>query len=262
MISELAQVHPEAKLAENVSVEAFAVIEKDVVIGEGTRVASHAIICDGARVGKNCTIHPGAVVSGEPQDLKFEGEITTTEIGDNTVIREYATISRGTKDKLKTVIGSNVLIMAYVHVAHDCVVGDNCILANSVQVAGHCTIEDWAIIGGTTAIHQFCSVGKHAMVAGGALLGKDVPPFALTTRTPCGFSSVNTIGLRRRGYSNEQIRNIQEIYKGLFQEGKNVTQGIEWIENNIKESKEKRDILNFISNSARGVIRPVKEELS
>ncbi|BDD08975.1 acyl-[acyl-carrier-protein]--UDP-N-acetylglucosamine O-acyltransferase [Fulvitalea axinellae] len=259
MISELAQIHPDAKIASGVVIEPFAIVQADVVIGEGTWVGSHAVICDGARIGKNCKIHPGAVISGEPQDLKFAGEITTAEIGDNTVIREYVTISRGTTDKMKTVIGSNVLLMAYVHVAHDCEIGDHCILANSTQVAGHVTIGEWAIVGGTTAIHQFVTIGRHAMIAGGAKVGKDIPPYILTSRTPCGFSSVNIIGLRRRGFSNEQIRAIQDVYKALYAEGKNISQAIEAAQD-LADSEFKTEIFDFAKNAPRGVIRPVKED--
>ncbi|WP_309943432.1 acyl-ACP--UDP-N-acetylglucosamine O-acyltransferase [Aureibacter tunicatorum] len=260
MISPLANVHPDAKVAEGVVVEPFAVIHKDVEIGEGTWIGSHTVICDGARIGKKCEVHPGAVISGVPQDLKFEGEVTTCEIGDNTIIRECVTISRGTKDKLKTVIGNNVLLMAYVHVAHDCIIGDRCIVANAVQIAGHCTINEWAIIGGTTAIHQFVTIGKHAMVAGGARLGKDVPPYVLTTRVPAGFAGVNTLGLRRRGFSNDKIREIQEVYKAFYEEGRNITQSISFVEENVVSSEVRDEILAFIKGSDRGVLRLVKED--
>ena len=262
MISNLAQIHPEAKIGKNVTVEAFALVDKDVVIGDNTWVGTGAVIRDGARIGKNCQVHTGAVVSSVPQDLKFGGEYTTAEIGDDTIIREYVTISRGTSDKLKTVVGSNVLLMAYVHIAHDCEIGDHCILANAVQVAGHVKIQDWTIIGGTTAIHQFVTIGRHAMVAGGARIGKDIPPYVITTRVPCGYAGVNTIGLRRRKFDVDRIRRIQDVYKVLYQEGRNVSQSISFVEDTVVESEERNEILEFIKKSHRGIIRPVKEDFT
>jgi UDP-N-acetylglucosamine acyltransferase len=205
MNHSLSRVHPEAKIAEGVSIESFVTIEKDVEIGENTWIGPNVVIMDGARIGKNCKIYPGAVISGPPQDLKFKGEITTAEIGDNTIIREYVTLNRGTASKGKTVIGSNCLVMAYVHIAHDCIIGNNVIIVNSVGLAGEIEIGDWAIIGGMTAVHQFVRIGTHAMVGGGSLVRKDIPPFVKASREPLSYVGVNSIGLRRRQYSNEKI---------------------------------------------------------
>ncbi|MFM6953398.1 MAG: acyl-ACP--UDP-N-acetylglucosamine O-acyltransferase, partial [Sphingobacteriaceae bacterium] len=184
MIQPLAYIHPQAKIAENVVIEPFVTIHKDVVIGEGTWIGSNVTIMNGARIGKNCRIFPGAVISAVPQDLKFGGEDTLVVIGDNTTIRECVTINRGTSDRKETRVGSNVLLMAYTHIAHDCVVGNNCILANGVQLAGHITVDDFAIIGGMTAVHQFVSIGAHVMVSGGSLVRKDVPPYTKAGREP------------------------------------------------------------------------------
>ena len=205
----LAFIHPEAKIAENVIVDPFATIEKDVVIGEGTHIYSHAVVMDGARIGKNCRIFPGAVIAGIPQDLKFHGEESVAIIGDNTTIRECATINRGTESKGETRVGSNTLIMAYTHVGHDSVVGNNCIVANSTQIAGEVTIDDFAVIGGASAVHQFSKIGCHAMVQGGSLVGKDIPPYVTAGRLPLSFAGLNSIGLRRRGFSNDTISAIQ-----------------------------------------------------
>jgi len=197
MNQPLSYIHPEAKIAQNVVIEPFTTIYKNVEIGEGTWIGPNVTIMEGARIGKNCKIFPSAVISSIPQDLKFEGEDTLTIIGDNTVIRECVTISRGTKDKFKTVVGNNCLLMAYVHIAHDCVVGNNCIIANAVQVAGHVHIDDYAIISGTSAIHQFCRIGSHVMISGGSLVRKDVPPFTKAGREPLSYCGINSIGLRR-----------------------------------------------------------------
>ncbi len=215
----LANVHPEAVIGNNVVIEPFATIQKDVVIGDGSWIGPNAVICEGARLGKNVKVYPGASVSSVPQDLKFAGEKTETFIGDNTVIRESVTISRGTADKHKTVIGKNCLLMAYVHVAHDCIIGNNCIFANAVQVAGHVVIEDWAIIGGASALHQFVKVGAHVMLSGGSLVRKDVPPYTKAAREPLTYAGVNSVGLRRRGFAAEKINEIQEIYRYIFLKG-------------------------------------------
>jgi UDP-N-acetylglucosamine acyltransferase len=255
MNQPLAYIHPSAKIASNVVVEPFVTIHKNVEIGEGTWIGSHVCIMEGARIGKNCKIFPGAVISGPPQDLKFEGEDTTAEIGDNTTIREFVTISRGTKDKYKTKVGSDCLIMAYVHIAHDCVVGDHCILANSVQVAGHVEIDDYAIIGGVTAIHQFVKIGSHVMIAGGSLIRKDVPPFIKAGRDPLAYMGINSIGLRRRGFSNEKISEVQEIYRIIYLQGNNNTKALEKIELELPPSKERDIITRFLASSERGIIR-------
>jgi len=251
----LANVHPEAKIGNNVIIEPFATVQKDVVIDDGCWIGPNAIIWDGARLGKNVKIFPAASVSSVPQDLKFAGETTETFIGDNTVIRECVTISRGTTDKFKTIIGKNCLLMAYAHVAHDCVIGNNCILANAVQVAGHVTIDDWAIISGASAVHQFVKVGAHVMLSGGSLVRKDVPPFTKAAREPLAYAGVNTIGLRRRGFTSDKINEIQDIYRFVFLKGLNNTKALEVVENEIAQSKERDYILDFIRTSERGIIK-------
>jgi UDP-N-acetylglucosamine acyltransferase len=251
----LANVHPEAKIGNNVIIEPFATVQKDVTIDDGSWIGPNAIIWDGSRLGKNVKVYPGASVSSIPQDLKFSGEKTETHIGDNTVIREYVTISRGTTDKFKTVIGKNCLLMAYVHVAHDCMIGNNCILVNTVQVAGHVTIEDWAIIGGASALHQFVKVGAHVMLSGGSLVRKDVPPFTKAAREPLAYAGINTVGLRRRGFTSEKITEIQEIYRYIFLKGMNNKKALEAIENSIAASEERDYILNFIKSSERGIMK-------
>ena len=251
----LANVHPEAKIGNNVIIEPYATVQKDVVIDDNSWIGPTAIIWDGARLGKNVKVYPGASVSSVPQDLKFAGEKTETFIGDNTVIREAVTISRGTTDKFKTVIGKNCLLMAYVHVAHDCIIGNNCVLVNTVQVAGHVTIEDWAIIGGASALHQFVKVGAHVMLSGGSLVRKDVPPFTKAAREPLAYAGVNTIGLRRRGFTSEKILEIQEIYRYMFLKGTNNTKAIEMVEREVPQSEERDYILDFIRTSERGIMK-------
>jgi UDP-N-acetylglucosamine acyltransferase len=255
MNQPLAYVHPDAKLAQNVVVEPFSVIQKDVEIGEGTWIGPNVTIFEGARIGKNCKIFPGAVISAVPQDLKFNGEYTTVEIGDNSVIRECVTINRGTVHKHKTVIGKNCLLMAYVHIAHDCILGDNVILANSVQLAGHINLGDFAFIGGTSAVHQFVNIGTHAMIAGGSLVRKDVPPFIKAAREPLSYAGVNSIGLRRRGFENEKIEEIQEIFRILYLSGLNNAAAIDKIELELSATLERDIIINFVRTSERGIIK-------
>lgn len=255
MNQPLAYIHPEAKIADNVVIEPFATIHKDVEIDEGTWIGSNVTIMEGARIGKNCKIFPGSVISGVPQDLKFAGEKTTAEIGDNTIIRECVTISRGTVDQHKTYIGSNCLIMAYVHIAHDCQINDRVILANCVQLAGHVMVDDFAIIGGSTAVHQFVKIGAHVMVAGGSLVRKDVPPFVTAAREPLSYAGINSIGLRRRGFSNEKINEIQEIYRIIYLRGKNNSKALDNIQMEMPSSKERDEIVNFVRNSDRGVMK-------
>ncbi|GET33042.1 acyl-[acyl-carrier-protein]--UDP-N-acetylglucosamine O-acyltransferase [Prolixibacter bellariivorans] len=255
MKQPLAYVHPEAQIAENVVIEPFTTVDKDVVIGEGSHIGPNVTILPGTRIGKNCKISPGAVIGGEPQDLKFQGEYTTVEIGDNTTIREYVTINKGTSAKGKTVVGSNCLIMAYVHIAHDCVVGDNVILVNYTGLAGEVFVDDFAILGGYTAVHQFCHIGKHVMLSGGSLVRKDVPPYIKAGREPLSYVGVNSIGLRRRGYTNEKIREVQEIYRLIYQKGYNNTQALEVIEAELPASRERDDILLFVKDSKRGIIK-------
>ncbi|MDN5202595.1 acyl-ACP--UDP-N-acetylglucosamine O-acyltransferase [Fulvivirgaceae bacterium BMA10] len=258
MNQPLAYIHPQAKIARNVVIEPFSTIHKNVEIDEGTWIGSNVTIMEGARIGKNVKIYPGAVVSSIPQDLKFDGEETTTEVGDNTVIREFVTVSRGTIDKHKTVIGKNCLLMAYVHIAHDCIVGNNCILANAVQLAGHVNIDNWAIIGGSSAVHQFVKIGAHVMISGGSLVRKDVPPYTKAAREPLSYSGINSIGLRRRNFKNEKIQEIQEIYRNIYLKGLNNSKALDIIELEMPPSKERDEILNFIKNSDRGIMKGYK----
>ena len=255
MISKLAHIDDRATIGEGVHIDPFTMIHEDVVIGEGTWIGSNVTIYPGARIGKNCKIFPGAVIAAVPQDLKFQGEASTVEIGDNTTIRECVTISRGTLDKMTTQVGSNCLLMAYVHIAHDCIVGDNVILANAVQVAGHVTIDDWAIVGGSSAIHQFVKIGMHSMISGGSLVRKDVPPFTKAAREPLSYAGVNSLGLRRRGFSSETISQIQEVYRYLFLNSLNNSRALEEIEINLPATKERDEIVNFIRSSERGVMK-------
>jgi len=255
MHQPLAFIHTNSKIARNVVIEPFVTIEKDVEIGSGTWIGSNVTIMEGARIGKNCRIFPGAVISAIPQDLKFEGEKSLTIIGDNCTIRECATINRGTSASGKTIVGNNCLIMAYAHIAHDCVIGDNCVIVNSVALGGHVTIGDYAIIGGLSAIHQFVSVGKHAMVSGGSLVRKDVPPYIKAAREPLSFVGINSIGLRRRGFSDDKIKEIQAIFRILFQNNNNNTQALLKIETEINASPERDEIISFVQNSGRGIMK-------
>lgn len=255
MNQPLAYVHPQAKIARNVVIEPFVTINKNVEIGEGTWIGSNVTIMEGARIGKNVRIFPGAVISAIPQDLKFDGEETTAEIGDNTTVREFVTINRGTQSNNKTVVGKNCLLMAYVHIAHDCVIGDNCILANAVNLAGHINIDDYAIVGGLSAVHQFVNIGAHVMISGGSLVRKDVPPFTKAARDPLSFVGINSIGLRRRGYSAEKINEIQDIYRIIFNKNLNVSQAIAYIEAEMPATPERDEILSFVSGSSRGIMK-------
>lgn len=255
MNQPLAYVHPRAKIAKNVVIEPFTTIDKDVVIGEGTWIGPNVTIMEGARIGKNCYIFPGSVIAAVPQDLKFNGEESTAVIGDNTTIRECVTINRGTSSRGKTVIGKNCLIMAYSHVAHDCVVGDHCVFSNNSTLAGHITVGDHVILAGMTAVHQFCSIGSHAFVAGGSLVRKDIPPFAKAAREPISYVGVNSVGLRRRGFSTEKIREIQNIYRILYQKSYNNTQAVQIIEAEMEISAERDEILQFIRDSQRGIMK-------
>lgn len=251
----LANIHPDAKIGKNVTIEAFATIQADVVINDDCWIGPNAVIWNGARLGKGVRVYPGASVSSIPQDLKFAGEKTETFIGDNTVIREYVTVSCGTSDKYKTVIGKNCLLMAYVHVAHDCIIGDNCILVNAVQLAGHVEVDDWAIIGGASALHQFVKIGAHVMISGGSLVRKDVPPYVKAAREPLAYAGVNTVGLRRRGFTSEKISEIQEIYRYIFMKGMNNSKALEELERKMPETEERDAIINFIRNSERGIMK-------
>ena len=255
MKQPLAYIHPAAKIASNVVIDPFVTIDKNVEIGEGTRIGSNVTILEGARIGKNCTIFPGAVISAIPQDLKFKGEETVAIIGDNTTLRECVTVNRGTASKGKTVVGSNCLIMAYCHIAHDCVIGNNVIMSNATQVAGEVVIDDYAVVGGGALIHQFCHVGSHVMLQGGALVNKDIPPYVKVGRNPISYAGTNSIGLRRRGFTNETICEIQEIYRYLYLSGLNNSDAVERIEAELPASKERDEIIMFVRNSQRGIIR-------
>lgn len=255
MNQPLAYVHPQAKIAKNVVIEPFVNIEKNVIVGEGTWIGSNVTIMEGARIGKNCKIFPGAVISAIPQDLKYDGEETLVKIGDNTTIREFVTINKGTKANMETIVGNNCLLMAYVHIAHDCIVGDNVILANGATLAGHIEIQDWAIIGGLAAVHQFVQVGRHAMISGGGMARKDVPPYTKAGREPLSYVGINSIGLRRRGFTPEQINQIQEIYRIIYLKNKNVSQAVNFIEATIPATPERDEILTFIARSTRGIMR-------
>jgi UDP-N-acetylglucosamine acyltransferase len=255
MNQSFANIHPEAKIAEGVKIEPFATIGADVIIGEGSYVGPSACILPGTRIGKNCKIFPGAVIGGDPQDLKFKGEYTTVEIGDNTIIREYVTVHKGTAARNKTVIGKNCLIMAYVHVAHDCFIGNNVIISSYTGLAGEVIIDDYAILGGQSGVHQFCHIGKHVMLSGGALVRKDVPPYIKAGREPLSYAGVNSIGLRRRDFSNETICQIQDIYRIIYQKGYNNSQALEVIEAEMPASTERDEILLFLKDSKRGIIK-------
>ncbi|WP_339610600.1 acyl-ACP--UDP-N-acetylglucosamine O-acyltransferase, partial [uncultured Planktosalinus sp.] len=246
---------PGAKIAKNVVIEPFTTIHNNVVIGEGTWIGSNVTIMEGARIGKNCNIFPGAVISAIPQDLKFQDEDTTVEIGDGTTIREFVTINRGTKDRMKTVVGKNCWIMAYCHIAHDCIVGDNCVFSNNSTLAGHITVGDHVVLAGMAAIQQFCMIGSHAFVTGGSLVRKDVPPYVKAGREPLSYVGINSIGLRRRGFSTEKIREIQDIYRILYQKNYNNSQASEIIEAEMEATPERDEILQFIKNSQRGIMK-------
>ncbi len=258
-ISKLAVVHPDAKIGKNVMVDPFATIGADVEIGEGTWIGSHVTIANGVRIGTNCKIFPGAVLGAVPQDLKFDGEESLLEIGNNVVIREYCTLNRGTKANYKTQIKDNVLLMAYVHVAHDCVIGHNSVIANSCNLAGHIELGKYVILGGGSGVHQFVKIGDHAMVGGGSLVRKDVPPFVKAAREPLSYVGVNSVGLKRRGFSNKQINHIQDIYRILFVRGYNTRQAMELIEATIKTTPERDQIVGFLKEADRGVMRGFRQ---
>ena len=255
MKQPLAYIHPAAKIDPSVVIDPFVTIEENVEIGEGTRIGSNVTIMSGARIGKNCRIFPGAVVSAVPQDLKFRGEDTVAIIGDNTTLRECVTINRGTAARGRTVVGSNCLIMAYCHVAHDCIVGDNVVMSNATQLAGEVQVDNYAVIGGGALVHQFCHIGPHVMLQGGALVNKDIPPYVKAAREPISIAGVNSIGLRRRGFSSDTIREIQEIYRYLYLSGLNNSDAVERIEAELPATPERDEIILFVRNSKRGIIK-------
>ncbi len=255
MISNLAYITPGAVVGNDVSVDPFAFIAADVVIGDGTWVGPGAIILDGARIGKNCKIFPSSVISGIPQDMKFKGEETTAQIGDNTIIREGVTVNRGTASVGKTVVGSNCLIMAYAHVGHDCFVGNNCIIGNACGLAGEVIVDDWAILSGGVLVHQFSHIGGHVIVGGGSRVRMDVPPYIKADRDPLCYLGLNIVGLNRRNFGKERIDEIHNIYRILYQSKRNTTQALEYIEKEFNPSHDKDYIMEFIRNSRRGIIR-------
>jgi UDP-N-acetylglucosamine acyltransferase len=252
----LSVVHPNAKIGENVTIGPFAYIEEGVIIGDNSWIGPNVSVMNGTTIGKNCRIFQGAIIGNIPQDLKFKNEITYLEIGDNVTIREYCTLNRGTSASGKTIVKNNVLLMAYVHVAHDCIIGNNCILANNTNLAGHIEIEDFAILGGLTAVHQFVRIGAHAFVGGGSLVSKDVPPYIRAAREPLSYAGLNSVGLRRRGFSNEQINHIKQIYTTLFVRGFNQKTAMSVIKDEVLDTPEKNLIVDFIENKAkRGILK-------
>ena len=255
MHQPLSYVHPGSKIDKTVVIDPFVTIEKDVVIGQGTWIGSNVTIMEGARIGENCKIFPGAVISAIPQDLKFKNEYSVVEIGNNTTIRECVTINRGTSVTGKTIIGNNCLLMAYSHIAHDSIIGNNVIIVNGVALAGHVQIGDFAIVGGLAAVHQFVTIGKHSMISGGALVRKDVPPYVKAARVPMSYLGINSVGLRRRGFKTEKIREIQNIYRILYQRNHNTSQALEIIEAEMEASDERDEILQFIKDSHRGIMK-------
>jgi UDP-N-acetylglucosamine acyltransferase len=248
-------IHPDAKIGKNVTIEPFTTIYGDVEIGDNTWIGPNVTIFDGARIGANCKIYPGAVISAVSQDLKYNGEYTTTHIGNNTTIRECVTVHKGTADRMKTVVGDNCLLMAYVHVAHDCIIGNNVIIANSTQLAGHITIGDWVVIEGMVGTQQFVHIGDHAFIAGSSMVRKNVPPFVKAAREPLSYVGVNSIGLRRRGYTDEQVKNIEDTYRVIYVQNNNITKAITMVDEELPASAEKTEIVDFIQNSTKGIMR-------
>jgi len=255
MNQPLAYIHPNSKIASTAVIEPFSTIYEDVEIGEGTWIGPNVTIMEGARIGKNCKIFPGTVISAVPQDLKYEGERTLTFIGDNTVIRECVTVNKGTNALGYTKIGNNCLIMATAHIAHDCVIGDHVILVNGVGLAGHIEIGDYAFIGGMSAVHQFTKIGEHSFIAGGSHVRKDIPPFVKAARNPPSYVGINSIGLRRRGFTSDKITELQNIYREIFQKKKNVTQALALIEAEFEATPERDQIIQFIQGSPRGIMK-------
>ena len=255
MISPLASIHPAAQIGSNVTIEPFAVIQDNVIVGDDSHIMSHAVLMSFSRIGKGCKVFPGSVIGGIPQDLKFKGEETTAEIGDGTTIREFVTVNRGTKDKWKTVVGINCLLMAYAHVAHDCQVGNHVILANGVQLAGHVEIGDYAIIGGLAGAHQFTRIGAHTYVAGHTVIRKDVPPYVKAAREPMSYMGLNIVGLQRRGFPQDQIDLLSRIYHLLFVGGHSTSTAIGLINEKIPDGELKTEILQFVASSKAGIIK-------
>lgn len=255
MAQAFTNIHPKAKIGKNVSIESFVTIQEDVIIGDNCWIGPNAVVMNGARIGDNCQIHSGAIIAGIPQDLKFEGEYTTVEIGNSTIIREFVTINRGTKANGKTIIGNNCLIMSYAHIAHDCTLHDHCIMGSYSGMAGEVEMFDYAILSAGSLVHQFVRIGAHVMIQGGSKVTKDVPPFSLAGREPLTYTGINSVGLRRRDFKNETIYEIQEIYRIIYQRNLNISDAVDFIEVNLPASKERDEIIIFIRNSKRGIIR-------
>lgn len=248
-------ISPEARIGNNVQIDSFTRIHDDVEIGDNCVIHSNVTIFPGARIGDGVTIFPGAVISGVPQDLKFRGEKTYAYIGNGTSIHECATVNRGTASTGKTIVGENCLIMAYCHVAHDCVLGNRVIMSNASQIAGEVHIDDAAVIGGGSLIHQFCHLGRNIMLQGGALVNKDIPPFVKAAREPISYVGLNTIGMHRNGFSDEDIAAIAEVYRYLYLSDLNVTNAVKQILEKVPQSPFRDEIVDFVNNSQRGVIR-------
>lgn len=255
MIHPLTYVHPDTKIGPNVKIDPFTTIHRNVEIGEGTWIGSNVTVMEGARIGKNCRIFPSSVISAIPQDLKFKGEDTICIIGDNTTIRECVTINRGTADRNMTKIGNNCLIMAYTHIAHDCEVGNSCIFSNNTTLAGHIVVGDCVVLAGLTAVQQFVRIGSHAFVTGGSLVRKDIPPYVKAAREPLSYVGVNSVGLKRRGYSIDKINHILDIYRILFVRGYNVSKALSIIETDIPVSDERDEIISFVRDTGRGIMK-------
>lgn len=257
MISPLANISQDAKIGKNVTIEAFASVLGNAVIGDNTHIHSNAMIYPDTTIGSGCQIFPGAIIGIVSQDLKYKGEPATTTIGNNTIIREYVTIHKGTADRMTTSVGNNCMLMAYVHVAHDCIIGNNVIIANSVGLSGHITVEDFAIIEGMCGTQQFITIGAHSFVAGFSQIRKSVPPFVRCAREPMQFIGVNTIGLSRRGFDKDVIRQIEDIYRLIFVRGHNMTNALEIIEQEIENTPVRNQIVSFIKNQKDGIIKGI-----
>lgn len=256
LIDPRAVVSPKAQLGAGVSVGPFTIVEDGATVGDGTVIHANALIGSGARIGPNCQIHHGAVVGHVPQDLKYRGEPTTCELGAKTIVREYATLHRGTGDDGRTLIGTECMIMGYCHIAHDCRLGDHVIMANAAMLAGHVEVQDYAIIGGITPVHQFVRIGAHSMIGGGLRIPKDVPPFVLVGGTPAVFEGLNQLGLRRRGYTRATLDALHETYQHLYRSGLNVSQALSRLRENtdLMELSEVRAVVDFVAGSSRGII--------
>lgn len=255
MISKFTDISPDAKIGNNVKIDSFTKIHEDVEIGDNCVIHSNVTIFPGARIGDGVTIFPGAVIAGVPQDLKFRGEMTYAYVGSGTTLHECVTVNRGTASKGKTVVGENCLIMAYCHIAHDCTLGNRVIMSNACQIAGEVRIDDAAVIGGGSLIHQFCHLGKNIMLQGGALVNKDIPPYVKAAREPISYVGLNTIGMHRNGFSDADIAAISEVYRIIYLSDLNVSNAVKLVMETIPASKFRDEIIDFVNNSQRGIIR-------